>query len=66
MDTNVTGTLALDIEESSLLYVRLKREEDNLKLTERDLLRKIEGFLYGYLSIEELETLVGDGKAGRW
>jgi hypothetical protein len=64
MNSNDTGSLALDIEESSLLYVRLKREEDNLKLSERSLLHKVEGFLYGYLSIEELEVLV-DGKAGR-
>ena len=55
-------SLALDIEESSLLYARLKRDEDRLSPGERELLRKSEAFLYAFLSIEELEDLVrGEG-----
>ncbi|GAB1482780.1 hypothetical protein MASR2M78_15960 [Treponema sp.] len=49
--------LILELSEASLLYARLKTEEDYLSPAERDLLRKIEGYLYAELSIEELQLL---------
>lgn len=64
MNENAADRLGLDVQEISLLYARLKREEDAFTIAERDLLRKLEAFLYGYLSIETLEALVG-GKGGR-
>lgn len=54
----------LDVDEAALLYVRLKRDEGGLEIPERNLLRKVELFLYDFLSIEELELMVGDGKGG--
>jgi hypothetical protein len=65
MNSTEMDRLALDLDEASLLYVRLKREEDGLKIAELNLLHKLEAFLYGFLSIEDLELLVGERKDGR-
>jgi hypothetical protein len=64
MNESAADRLSLDVQEISLLYARLKREEDALTMAERGLLRKLELFLYAFLSIETLEALVG-GKVGR-
>ena len=64
MMESAVDRLFLDIEETSIIYRRLKREEDGLGSAERELLYKLEGFLYGFLSIDQLEALVEGGKAG--
>lgn len=65
MNDSTADRLSLDIEETSILYARLKREEDGLGRSERELLHKLEGFLYGFLSIDQLEALVVGGKVDR-
>ena len=64
MSSSSTDRLYLNAEEAAFLYVRLKRDEGGIEVAERNLLRKLESFLYGFLSIEELERMVGDGKGG--
>jgi len=49
--------LFLDVSEASLIYARLICLEDIISSNERDLLRKIEAFLYAQLSIADLEAL---------
>jgi len=49
--------LFFSVKELSVFFKYLKRLEDDLTETDRDLLNKIESFLYQHLSIEEMEKL---------
>ena len=49
--------LFLTLEDCKCLFQRLKKEEPNLKDKERNLLQRLEKFLYSKLSIKEIEDL---------
>jgi len=55
---NKEPVLELNLTEILTIFPRLKALEDTLSEPERDILSKMEGLLYDYLSIDELETLL--------
>ncbi|HON12989.1 MAG TPA: hypothetical protein PLB48_01150 [Treponema sp.] len=55
---NKEPVLELNLNEILTIFPRLKALEDKLSEPERDILSKMEGLLYEYLSIDELETLL--------
>jgi len=55
---NKEPVLELNLTEILTIFPRLKALEDKLSEPERDILSKMEGLLYEYLSIDELETLL--------
>ena len=55
---NKEPVLELNLNEILTIFPRLKALEDKLSEPERDILSKMEGLLYDYLSIDELETLL--------
>jgi len=55
---NKEPVLELNLTEILTIFPRLKALEDKLSEPERDILSKMEGLLYDYLSIDELETLL--------
>jgi hypothetical protein len=58
MDTFRENDLFLTIEDVRALFPRLKSMESGLLPRERAVLSKIEGILYEYHSVEELENLL--------
>lgn len=58
MMQNKEPVLELNLTEILTIFPRLKAMEDKLSEPERDILSKMEGLLYEYLSIDELETLL--------
>jgi len=58
MMQNKEPVLELNLTEILTIFPRLKALEDTLSEPERDILSKMEGLLYDYLSIDELETLL--------
>jgi hypothetical protein len=50
----------LSIPELRGVFPWLKKNEAVLSLPERQILRKIEQALYGYLSVQEMESLLSD------
>ncbi|MEW6566279.1 hypothetical protein [Gracilinema caldarium] len=58
MMQNKEPVLELNLTEILTIFPRLKALEDKLSEPERDILSKMEGLLYEYLSIDELETLL--------
>ncbi|MDR3146105.1 MAG: hypothetical protein LBU21_07495 [Treponema sp.] len=59
MDMPLEETLFLTIEDIRTLFPRLKSVESGLLPRERRVLLKIEGILYEYASVEEIEKLLG-------
>ncbi len=55
---NKEPVLELNLTEILTIFPRLKALEDKLSEPERDILSKMEGLLYEFLSIDELETLL--------
>ncbi|MFZ5367370.1 MAG: hypothetical protein ACOZCE_03970 [Spirochaetota bacterium] len=58
MMQNKEPVLELNLTEILTIFPRLKALEDKLSEPERDILSKMEGLLYEFLSIDELETLL--------
>jgi hypothetical protein len=55
---NKEPVLELNLNEILTIFPRLKALEDKLSEPERDILSKMEGLLYEYLSIDEMENLL--------
>ena len=55
----------LTLNDCTALYPRYKENEPFLSEEERKVLLRIEKLLYGFLSINEMEELIGKGSAGR-
>jgi hypothetical protein len=58
MDETPEGGVALSLEDCKALFPRLKKLEHYLDNPERSILLRMEKFLYGALSVGEIEELL--------
>ena len=65
MDNNEEAGIFLTLNDCTVLFPRLKKDESSLSKEERMIFLRLEKVLYGNLSIREMEELL-EKKSGRY